>query len=179
MSSPEKQKNLPPMLPVLLEEQKLRHLAVELAKDIADPAHVLAALDLTDADYQLIKNTRAFKAMYQAAIAEWHGAGNTQKRVKFKSAAMIEETLPVFFQDIQNPESPLASRVELLKTLAKFGGIGNPEPVLPGNNGQFFKLEIHLSGKHEPIVVGGSSSPVIEGELTESRLLDGEEDDEF
>jgi hypothetical protein len=176
MSSPEKQKYSPPMLPVLLEEQKLRHLATELAKDIADPADVLKALELTDADYQFIKDTRAFKVMYQAALAEWHGAGNVQKRVKFKSAAMIEEVLPVFYQDITNPESPLSAKVELLKTIAKFGSIGNPEPVLPGNNGQFFKLEIHLSGKPDPIVVGG---PTIEGELTESRLVEGEEYDEF
>ena len=178
MSSEEKHKFIEPIAPVFLEEQKLRQLAVELVKEIAPPLDVLKALGITPDEYEVIKTTRAFKAMYNSAMAEWHGASNAQKRVKFKSAGLIEEVLPVFYQDIKNRDEPLSSRVELLKTIARFGGIGNPEPLPPGGNGQFFKLEIHLSGRQEPIVVG-SSTPVIEGELVESTLAKGEPYDDF
>jgi hypothetical protein len=178
MSREEKEKFPEPIAPVFLEEPKLRQLAVELAKDIVEPLDVLKAVGITVEEYEVIKHTRAFKAMHNAALAEWHSAGNTQKRVKFKSAGLIEEVLGVFYQDIKNRDEPLSSRVELLKTIARFGGIGNPDPVTPGGNGQFFKLEIHLAGHKEPIVVG-SRGPVIEGELTESPLAKEEPYDEF
>ena len=180
MSSENIQKFITPLEPVLLEEQKLRMLAIELAKDVVDPYSVFKALEITYDDYERIKETRAFKIMYNAALAEWHGASNTQKRVKFKSAALVEEVLPTFYAAIKNTEEPLSSRVELLKTIAKFGNIGNTEPVVgAGGGGQFFKLEIHLSGKDQPIVVGSSAPPTIEGELTESPLVTAEDQDEL
>jgi hypothetical protein len=44
----------------------------------------------------------------------------------------------------------------LLQTLSKIGGLGNPEPLPPGGgNHQFFKLEIHLQGRKDPIVIDG------------------------
>ena len=153
-------------------------LAVELAKDVVHPEDIFKAVGITDEEYHQIKDTRAFKAMYNAALAEWHGANNTQKRVKFKSATLVEEVLPMFYQDITNREEPLSSRVELLKTIARFGGVGNVDPVVGPGSGQFFKLEIHLSGKAEPIVIS-SQAPVIEGELTESALVSAEDQDEL
>ena len=177
MSREEKEKSLEPIAPVFLEEQKLRQLAVELVKEISEPLDVLKALGITPYEYEHIKNTRAFKAMYNAALAEWHSAGNTQKRVRFKSASLVELALGAFYQEVNNRDEPLSSRVELLKTIARFGGIGNPDPVTPGGNGQSFKLEIHLTGRQEPIVV--ESGPVIEGELAESALAKEEPYDEF
>lgn len=140
-----------------LDEERLRQLAVELARDIHEPNIILNNLGLSEDDYQAIKDTRAFKAMYNAALAEWNAAGNTFKRAKLKAAAITEEILPTFYQDIQERKETLNARVGLLQTLAKIGGLGNPEPVAPGGgNHQFFKLEIHLQGRQSPIIIDGS-----------------------
>lgn len=137
-------------------ELLLRQLAVELAKDIHNPQEILKGLGLTEDDYQAIKDTRAFKAMFLAASAEWNAAGNTQKRAKLKAAAMTEEALEMFWADIQERKETLNARVGLLNTLARIGGLGNPDPVANvGGNGQSFKLEIHLQGRTAPIIIDG------------------------
>lgn len=141
-----------------LDEARLRQLAVELAKDIHSPQEILNSLGLSEDDYQAIKDTRAFRTMYLAASAEWNAAGNTQKRAKLKAAAMTEEVLPMFYADIEERKESLTARVALLNTIAKIGGLGQPEPALPGGgNHQFFKLEIHLQGRQEPIIIDGES----------------------
>jgi hypothetical protein len=177
MSSENNPKSIYPMDLVFLEEPKLRMLAIEMAKDIADPLEILRALNISHVDYELIKESRAFKTMYNAALAEWTSAGNTQKRVKFKAAAAVEEVLAQFHDDMKNKEQPLSARVELLKTMARFGAIGNQEP-LSTNSGQFFKLEIHLDGKKEPIVVNGGRTIDSSAER-ESQLVTAEDNDEF
>lgn len=166
-----------------MDEDKLRILATELAKDIHEPQDILKTLDLTEEDYEAIKDTRAFKVFYNSALAEWNGAGNTQKRAKLKAAAMTEEALPFFYADLEERKESLTARVALLNTIAKIGGLGQPDPVTSsGGNNQFFKLEIHLQGRAEPIVIDGEheftkSEP--REMLAESTLLASEPYDEF
>jgi len=139
-----------------LDEDRLRQLAVELARDIHEPNAILKHLGLSEDDYNVIKDTRAFKNMYNLALGEWNAASNTPKRVKLKAAAMTEEILPLFYADITERKESLNARVGLLQTLSKIGGLGNPEPLPPGGgNHQFFKLEIHLQGRKDPIVIDG------------------------
>jgi hypothetical protein len=139
-----------------LDEDRLRQLAVELARDIHEPKAILQHLGLSEDDYNVIKDTRAFKNMYNLALGEWNAASNTPKRVKLKAAAMTEEILPLFYADITERKESLNARVGLLQTLSKIGGLGNPEPLPPGGgNHQFFKLEIHLQGRKDPIVIDG------------------------
>jgi hypothetical protein len=139
-----------------LDEDRLRQLAVELARDIHEPNAILKHLGLSEDDYNVIKDTRAFKNMYNLALGEWNAASNTPKRVKLKAAAMTEEVLPLFYADIAERKESLTARVSLLQTLSKIGGLGNPEPLPPGGgNHQFFKLEIHLQGRKDPIVIDG------------------------
>lgn len=165
-----------------MDEDTLRKLAVELARDIHEPDEILKSLGLTEEDYQAIKNTRAFQTMFNAATAEWNAAGNTQKRAKLKAAAMTEESLEYFMQDIQNREENLNARVGLLNTLARIGGLGNPEPVnVNPAGGQFFKLEIHLQGRDSPIVIDGEASGFTAHSeaLAQSALVTDEDYDDF
>lgn len=165
-----------------LDEAKLRQLAVELAKDIHRPDEILESLGLTDEDYQALKDTRAFKSMYHTALAEWSSAGNTQKRAKLKAAAMTEEVLPMFYADIEERKETLTARVALLNTLAKIGGLGQPEPLPPGGgNGQLFKLEIHLQGRVDPIIIDATAheEPLTANSLIETPLVADEPYDEF
>ena len=178
-------KNLPSETPKThyMDENKLRQLAVELARDIHEPEEILKSLGLTEEDYQAIKDTRAFQAMFNAASAEWNAASNTQKRAKLKAAAMTEEALEFFWADIQEHKENLNARVGLLNTLARIGGLGNPEPVnINPSGGQFFKLEIHLQGRDSPIVIDGEANQfTVDSEevLGQSALATEDDRDEF
>jgi hypothetical protein len=150
-------------------EGRLRALANELAKDILDAPDILKSLNMGFDEYEIIKETRAFKELYTQALAEWQSAANTQKRAKLKAATLVETALPTFWKDFNNPDENLNARVGLLTTLAKIGGLGQSENVeraaLPG---QTFKLEIHLSGKDEPLTI-------VSGEVTARGEPEGEE----
>ena len=79
----------------------------------------------------------------------------------------------------------------MLNTIAKIGGLGQPEPIAPGGGShQFFKLEIHLQGRNDPIIIeaesaneltaGSEEEEVLEEEvLEESTLLIEEPFDQF
>lgn len=158
-SAPVPIRHLPAFEMPAAEESKLRTLATELAKDILEPEQILKNLHITATQYDAIKDTRAFRYMYAQACAEWTSAANTQKRVKLLAASTVEAALPTFWNDFNNANEPLNARVGLLQTLAKIGGLGIPDPAerTPGGPGQIFKLEIHLSGKEEPITIEASS----------------------
>ena len=154
------------------DEHRLRALANEMAKGIADPLDILKALDLTPTDFDNIRDTRAYRHMFAEALAEWEGASNTQKRVKLKAAATVEIIMPEFYQEMRNRTEPLSVRAELLKTLARIGGLGNPEPIQTRNSGQFFKLEIHIDGKKDPIIIGAESHEIRESTLAQAEPYD-------
>lgn len=157
-----------------VDEYRLRQLANEMAKDIVDPIDILKQLNITSEQYEEIRDTRAYKIMYAEACAEWQGANNTQKRVKLKAAATVEVVMHEFYRDLRNTTETLSARTELLKTLARIGGLGNPEPIQQKNMGQFFKLEIHIDGKQSPIIVGGEAY-----QMTETALAATEPYDDF
>ena len=144
------------------DENRLRLLALELAKGIEDPSEILKKLEWSEEDYNEIKESRIFKAMLNQYIQEWRGAGNTQKRVKLKSAVNIEAALPDFYAAMINPNEPLMARVKTLEVLGKLGGLGNSEPIVGpvGGNGQYFKLEIHMDRDRPPIIIDGGTFPI-------------------
>lgn len=154
------------------DEHKLRQLANEMAKDIIEPIDVLKSLGVTPDQFEDIKDTRAYRQMYAEALAEWQGANNTQKRVKLKAAATVEVVIHEFYRDLRNNTETLSARTELLKTLARIGGLGNPEPIQQKNMGQFFKLEIHIDGKQSPIIIGGEAIALTETSLAASEPYD-------
>jgi hypothetical protein len=143
-----------------------------MAKDIVEPVETLKTLGITPEQFDDIKETRAYRMMYAEAVAEWQGANNTQKRVKLKAAATVEAIMHEFYHDMRNRAETLTARTELLKTLARIGGLGNPEPIQQKNMGQFFKLEIHIDGKQSPIIVGGEAYQMTETSLAASEPYD-------
>lgn len=159
------------------DEKRLRVLAMELAKGIEEPEKVLKKLQWDEADYAEISQSRIFQAMLSQYIQEWNGAGNTQRRVKLKSAVNIEAALPDFYSAMINPNEPLMARVKTLEVLSKIGGLGVSEAVSnqnsSGGNGQYFKLEIHLDRDKPPIIIdaGVMPDPVLGEDTPESKEL--------
>jgi hypothetical protein len=135
------------------DEQRLRELAIGIARQIEEPLAVIDRLGFTSDDYDELSQTRMFKTMLAQAINEWEGAANTHKRIKQKAAVNVEEALPHFYRAMTDPKEPLSSKVKALEIVSRIGGLGNPELVAPGA-GQFFKLEINLGAGVTPISLG-------------------------
>ena len=135
----------------ITHEHKLRSLALEIAKGIKAPAEAMQEMGMEEIAWESLENSRAFKEMLNAASAEWNGANNTQKRVRLKAAVNVEQALPSFYVAMIDGREALASRVKVLEIMSKIGNLGVPEPIVGANNGQYFKLEIHMDGK-SPII---------------------------
>ena len=135
------------------DEQRLRELAVGMARGMEDEDELLRRLGFTRADYGELSETRTFKLILSQATSEWEGANNTRKRIEMKAAVNVEQALPHFYRAMTDEKEPLSSKVKTLEIVARIGKLGNPE-VAAGGSGQFFKLEINLGGgKHEEIVI--------------------------
>lgn len=100
-------------------------LAREVAMDILPFEEVLATHGLTQERWDELNNHPAFQSLLKSAIEEWQSATNTAERVKIKSLAFIEESLPEFYARAHDPKEPLSAKTEVLKTIAKFAGVGN------------------------------------------------------
>jgi hypothetical protein len=71
-----------------------------------------------------INKSSAFQNLLRSEVEAWNSATNTAERVKIKSLAFVEEALPEFFARAHDPKEPLNSKVEVLKTVSKFAGVG-------------------------------------------------------
>jgi hypothetical protein len=169
---------MPELVTSIEDEQRLRTLATEIAKDIEDPKTLRERLGFSAEDYIELCETRTFKTMLDQAISEWHGASNTHKRVRLKAAVNIENSMPAMYKAMVDQTEPLSSRVKAFEIMARVGGLGNPDPVMPGV-GSAFQLTIHLNGGAAPLVIGGEYTTLgetgaedTEPTYSQSNLLD-------
>ena len=99
-------------------------LAREIAMEIRPLEEILVSLKVSPDDWAAIGEHPAFQARLATAVSEWSSAINTAERVKLKSLAFVEEALPEFFARAHDPREGLAAKIEVLKAVAKFAGIG-------------------------------------------------------
>lgn len=99
-------------------------LAREIAMDIQSLEDILKHHEVTDGQWDEIQQNPRFRGYLRGAVEEWQSATNTPERVKLKSLAFVEEALPEFFARAHDPKEPLAAKTEVLKTIAKFAGVG-------------------------------------------------------
>ena len=105
-------------------EVTMLKLAREIAMDIQPIDDILKHHQVTDGQWEEIQQNPRFKNYLRGAVEEWQSATNTPERVKLKSMAFVEEALPEFFARAHDPKEPLAAKTEVLKTIAKFAGVG-------------------------------------------------------
>lgn len=107
-----------------LNDVVLRKLAREIAMDIASVEEILKTHTVTAAEWAEISVSPRFQDYLRGAAEEWNTALNTAERVKMKSLAFIEESLPELYARAHDPKEPLAAKMEVIKTVAKFAGVG-------------------------------------------------------
>lgn len=136
-------------------------LARELAMDIEEEAVILARHNVTPEQFEALKQHPKFKAFYDAYCLEWHSAGNTEARLRVKSAALLEAGIVKFGAMVIGNDTAIDERIEAAKILMKAGGIG--EKGNGGGNGERFSIQIQI-GNGTTEVVAEEVRPVVEGE---------------
>lgn len=140
----------------------LLKLAREIAMDIRPVEDILATHGVKDSDWEEICKLPIFQDYLRGAVQEWQSATNTADRVRLKSLAFVEESLPEFFARAHDPKETLAAKTEVLKTVAKFAGVGgNVEGAVSGEK---MIVTINLGADRQFRVEKDVTPQVIEGE---------------
>lgn len=148
------------------QRQDLSLVMLALAREIACDIHPLEKIldhhDISADEFAKIKENPAFDVLLQGAISEWNSAHNTADRVKIKSAAFIEEALPELYARAHDPKEPLSAKVELVKAVSRFAGIGGS--VDAGTSTERMVVNINLGADHKLTIEKDVSMKVVEGE---------------
>lgn len=114
--------------------------------DMRSVEDILVTHEVTQSQWEAIANHPVFQAYLRSAVEEWQSATNTQERVRLKSLSFVEEALPEFFARAHDPKETLAAKIEVLKTISKFAGVGgNVDGVIAGER---MVVNINLGADH-------------------------------
>jgi len=141
----------------------LLKLARDVAMDMRPIEDVLSVHQITSEEWQRISELPAFQHYLRQSLQEWNSATNTAERVKLKSLAFVEEALPEFYARAHDPKEPLNSKVEVLKTVARFAGVGGSggDGALVGER---LSVTINLGADHQLKIEKDIGPQTIEGD---------------
>lgn len=131
-----------------LLDPDLASLAREIAMDIQDVTTILDARGMGPSDLERLKADPTFSRYLQDAVVAWNGAGSTADRIRLKSLAMVEESLPSLHEASVDEKIPLNQRVEALKFTARLGGMMNERGEAAGGRdpASGFAITINIGG---------------------------------
>lgn len=138
-------------------------LAREIAMDILPLEQVLTAHQIDSNEWETISKTPRFQDLLRSEVEAWQSAANTADRVKLKSLAFVEEALPEFYARAHDPRENLTAKVEVLKTVARFAGVGASN-FDAGVTGEKFSVTINLGADQQLKIEKEIPSKVIEHE---------------
>lgn len=125
----------------------LLKLAREIAMDIRPLADILETHEVDAGQWAVIQNHTVFRNYLRNAIEEWNSAGNTSERVKLKTLAMVEESLPEFYARMHDKDESLQHKTDILKTIAKFAGLEKAN--VEASAGEKLSVTINLGADHQ------------------------------
>lgn len=138
-------------------------LAREIAMDIQPIEKILKHYEIDPNQWEEIQKAHIFQSLLRSEIEAWNSATNTQERVRLKSLSFVEEALPEFFARAHDPREALQHKTEVLKTIARFAGVGgNVEGAVSGE-----KLTVTINlGADQTLKIEKDVTPkVIEGDV--------------
>ena len=155
-------------LPILSGSDHLTflRLAREIAMDIHPLEDILSAHGIDQTRWETISAAPNFQNLLRGEVEAWNSATNTAERVRLKSLAFVEEALPEFYARAHDQKEPLNSRVEILKTVAKFAGVGGSS--MDGVSvGEKLLVTINLGNDHSLKIEKNVTGQVIDHEEVE------------
>jgi hypothetical protein len=140
----------------------LLKLAREIAMDMRTLDDILELHNVKREEWDVISALPLFQQYLRQCIEEWHSAANTQDRVRLKSLAFVEEALPEFYARAHDPNENLNAKVEVLKTVARFAGVGGS--VDGSVTGERLTVTINLGADQQLKIEKNIGPQVIEGD---------------
>lgn len=142
----------------------LLKLAREIATDLRPIGEVLATFEIDQEEWENLSKHPYFQGLLRSSIEEWNSATNTPERVKLKSLAFVEEALPEFYARAHDPKEPLSAKVEVLKSVARFAGIGGTGADAVSAS-ERLSVTINLGADQQLKIEKDVTPRVIEGDL--------------
>lgn len=142
----------PPLVPLLpsqmsgSDDSQMLKLAREISMDIRSVEDILISHEISSAQWDIIATHPSFVRYLRSCIEEWGSAVNTSERVRLKSLAFVEESLPEFYARAHDPKEGLAAKTEVLKAVARFAGVGIA--AVSGVSGERMSVVINLGADH-------------------------------
>lgn len=114
-----------PTLPVGADrERDIVKLAREIAMDLRPLDVILEMHQVKRDEFERLKVNPYFVRVLSAEKEAWEAATNTHQRVSLKSAAMVEEFLPVLWSRMVQPKEDLLKVVKGIEHISKLAGMG-------------------------------------------------------
>lgn len=133
--------------PVFVQDALFLRLAREIAMDIMPIDAILKSSNVTDAQWERIREHPRFIQLLISNQEQWASSLNTAERVRVKSLAMVEEILPEFYERMFDRKESLTSKTEVLRTVAKFAGLG--DKAAGANEGERFTVTINMGADQQ------------------------------
>lgn len=137
-------------------------ICVELAAGLCTQDEIKDKYELTDEQWDRMKDSKFFKKMLKQAIEKLAGDMNAGARITLKSELMLEDALPVLDEIAHAKDLPSAARLDAIKQMAANAG-RNKTNAEGGPGGSGFAINITVEtggGKPQEVAV----NPAIEGE---------------
>lgn len=141
----------------------LLKLAREIAMDIRPVEEILEIHKINGENWENIQKNPYFQGILSSEVEAWQSANNTSERLKIKSLAMVEEALPEFYARMHDPKEPLPAKTDVLKTIAKFAGVGGSD-FNAAVGGEKLSVTINLGSDHQLRIEKEVTSKVIDHE---------------
>ncbi|MCA6318119.1 hypothetical protein [Phenylobacterium sp.] len=149
-----------------LDDRLFLQLAREIAMDLHPIEHVLKLHGVSDEQWDSIASNPQFQRLLLTEKQDWESAKNTADRVRLKALAMVEEALPEMHARLHDPREGLNHKVELLKAVARFAGVGVTDAGNAGP-GERFSVVINLGEDKKVTIAKEVSPPMIEVDAEE------------
>lgn len=116
-------------------EDRLRHLAHEIAMDIFPVEDILRANNVTEKEWLVVQDNYIFKALLQREKERWHSALSTAERVRIKALTLVEDSLLAAARVINNEAEGAQGRARMLEAVSKIANLGD-KPQMAGEGGK-------------------------------------------
>ena len=119
-------------------------ICAELAAGLADAEGIKDKYELTDGQWNKLRQNPAFRSMLKDALGKFTGDLNAGRRIMLKAEVLLEDALPVLDQMIHDKEGASGNKLDSIKqltVLAQKGG--KQEGQTAGGSG--FNVEIHIN----------------------------------
>jgi len=154
-------------------------LAREIAIDHYPVTDVLARYGVASEDWEALQEWPRFQELLNYERQQWHGALNTNARVRLKSATLIEEWMEEADGHLHDKAGSLGQKIELIKLLGKFAMLdAPPADAAIASGGGRVTININMGG---PQVDYEDEGPVIDmvAEEQDPDLVEFDWEEEF